>query len=78
VFYHVESLDGEVWSSVASLDMTGTDKPRMTFDLTRNGEPTRLFAEVPAEIIAVHGEFIRHVQDWEQGGELHESLRHND
>jgi len=62
---------------VASLD-TSNDQPCMTFDLTQNGEPVRFLSEIPFDVVMVYGEFIGQVRQWENGGELHELLRHDD
>jgi len=71
----VVPVDLEIWTFVATLD---AENSRMAFDMTRNSEPVRFTNEIPLEIHVHYGEFIRRVQQWERGGKLHESLRHDD
>uniref|UniRef100_A0AB39CE33 Uncharacterized protein n=1 Tax=Pseudomonas phage HRDY3 TaxID=3236930 RepID=A0AB39CE33_9VIRU len=75
VLYQVVPLDGEIWTFVASLD---AENQRMTFDVTRNNEAVRFLNEIPTVIHVEYGTFVGRVQKWEQGGKLHESLRHDD
>lgn len=78
VQYQIERHDDSVYAFVASLDTTNLENPHMTFDVTCNTEPVRFMTELPSVILAAYGIFISRVQEWENGGELHELLRHDD
>lgn len=75
--FHTVEDDGAFYAFVASLDTSG-DVPRITYDVTLNNEPVRMLSELPPAVHAEYGLFISRVQQWENGGKLHESLRHDD
>jgi hypothetical protein len=77
VTYQTLGYDEQIFTFVASLD-TSNNSVRLTYDVTLNNEPVRLLAELPPTVLADYGIFISRVQHWENGGEMHESLRHDD
>jgi hypothetical protein len=77
VTYQTLGYDEQIFTFVASLD-TSNNSVRLIYDVTLNNEPVRLLAELPPTVLADYGIFISRVQHWENGGEMHESLRHDD
>lgn len=75
--YHTVEHDEQFFAFVASLD-TSDNSPRLIYDVTVNNEPVRMLADLPPPVIVDYGLFISRVQHWENGGEMHESLRHDD
>lgn len=77
LIYHTVELNEQYYAFVASLD-TSENIPRLIYDVTVNNEPVRMLNELPLSVIVDYGLFISRVQHWENGGEMHESLRHDD
>jgi len=50
----------------------------MAYNVTCDNTPIYALSELPPAIIAAYGLFVGHVEGWKYGGELHESLRHDD
>lgn len=66
----------DTYAFIASLGV-GRDV-QMEYEITRNAEPVYGLKELPVDILASYGLFITCVQEWVNGGELHESLRQDD
>lgn len=66
----------DTYAFIASLGVGRT--VQMEYAITRNAEPVYGIAELPVDILASYGLFVACVQEWVNGGELHESLRQDD
>ena len=75
--HHIRELGGYIFTFIASLDTT-TEVPEMVYNITCDNEPLHALSEIPPAVIADYGIFISYVEAWTNGGELHESLRHDD
>lgn len=76
-FHHIVHHDGFIFTCIASLD-TQKGVPEMVYNITCDTEPLYALTEIPAPVLADYGIFISYVEAWTNGGELHESLRHDD
>lgn len=76
-FDHITTHAGYVYAFIASLDTTEPE-PKMVYNITCDGEALQALAEIPAPVLAEYGVFVSYVEAWANGGELHESLKHDD
>ena len=77
LIHHIFTHGGYIFTFYASLDISN-EAPGMVFNITCDNEPLHALTEIPSPVIAEYGIFISYVQEWKNGGELHESLRHDD
>lgn len=69
--------EGYIFAFIASLDTSGAE-PQMVYNITCDSQPLQALTEIPPPVLADYGIFVSYVEEWVKGGELHESLRHDD
>ena len=74
--HEIQPHNDHVFTFIATLDTKG--EPTMAYNVTCDNTPIYALSELPPAIIAAYGLFVGHVEGWKYGGELHESLRHDD
>lgn len=76
--YQTVPHDPSIFTFVASLRTTDSDGISIVYEVTVNEEKIRLIDDLPVEVLAAYGMFVKYVEDWKNGGVLHELLRHDD
>lgn len=74
VIYFVQHLDGHVYTFIASLSAQ-KGVVGIEYEITKDNLAVQALKELPTEIMASYGIFLSNVEEWKNGGELHESLR---
>lgn len=75
--HQIHPHDEHVFTFIATLDTNG-ESPVMVYNVTCDNTPIYALSELPPTVLAAYGIFVGHVEGWKYGGELHESLRHDD
>ena len=76
--YQTLAHDQQIFMFVASLSVPNPEDMDLVYEVTCNKEPVRMLAELPMPVLSAYGTFYARVEDWKNGQELHESLRHDD
>ena len=75
-FHEIQQNGDYIFAFIATLDTS--EEICMAYNVTCDNTPIYALSELPPPMLAAYGLFVARVEEWQNGGELHESLRHDD